>query len=83
MNKLENTVTTQELLINGLSREIIKGINNYLEKQNMKKSEIEISMEIQTDSPYEMKVITTIKKRKLEVMKNGQRRLQQDNKDNG
>jgi len=49
----------------------------------MKKSEIEISMEIQTDSPYEMKVITTIKKRKLEVMKNGQRRLQQDNKDNG
>lgn len=74
MDKLENTVTTQELLINGLSREIIKGVNNYFEKQNMKKSEIEISMEIKTDSPYEMKVITTIHKRKLEVMKNGRER---------
>ena len=36
----------------------------------MKKSEIEIKMEIQTDSPYEMKVITTIHKRELEVIKN-------------
>jgi len=69
MKKIENTITTQELLINGLSREIIKGVNNYLEKQNMKKSEIEISMEIQTNDPYEMKVITTIHKRELEVMK--------------
>ena len=71
MKEIENTVTTKELLINGLSREIIKGVNSYLEKQNMKKSEIEISMEIKTDSPYEMKVITTIHKRKLEVIKNG------------
>ena len=69
MKKIENTITTQELLINGLSREIIKGVNNYLKEQNMKKSEIEISMEIQTNNPYEVKVITTIHKKELGALK--------------
>ena len=69
MKEIENTITTQELLINGLSREIIKGVNNYLKEQNMKKSEIEISMEIQTNNPYEVKVITTIHKKELGALK--------------
>lgn len=70
MDKIENSVTFQDILINKFAEEIAKGIKNYLIKSKIKENEIEIDMSIENVNPYEMKVYTTIHRKKLEMMKN-------------
>ena len=70
MDKIENSVTFQDILINKFAEEIAKGIKNYLIKSKIKENEIEIDMRIENVNPYEMKVYTTIHRKKLEMMKN-------------
>ena len=58
----------QDLLIKGLGEEIIIKVKEYLEKNHIKGSEIEINIEIiENDNPYEIKVITTINRKKVET----------------
>ena len=70
MDKIENSVTFQDILITKFAEEIAKGIKNYLIKSKIKENEIEIDMSIENVNPYEMKVYTTIHRKKLEMMKN-------------
>ena len=70
MDKINNPVTLQDILIKKFAEEIAKGIKNYLIKSKIKENEIEIDMRIENVNPYEMKVYTTIHRRELEMMKN-------------
>ena len=64
--------TTNDLLIKELGEEIAKGVGRYLKKNNIKGSEVEISMElIENNDQGEMKVITTIHRRKTKVLRKG------------
>ena len=70
MDKIENSVTFQDILITKFAEEIAKGIKNYLIKSKIKENEIEIDISIENVNSYEMKVYTTIHRKKLEMMKN-------------
>jgi len=61
-------IKIQDLLIRGIGEEIVIKIKEYLEKNYIKASEVEINMEIiENNNPYEIKVITTINSKKEEL----------------
>ena len=54
-------IKIQDLLIKSIAEEINIKVKEYLEKNHIKGSEVEINMEIvENNNPYEIKVITTI-----------------------
>jgi len=62
--EIENQISINDILIKGLSDEIIKKVKDYLKKNNIKEDDVRINIEIiNTKNPYLMKIQTTIYRR--------------------
>ncbi len=63
--RIDNPISIEDLLIRGLTKEITEGVKNYLEKNHIKREEIEINVEILEDFDlYKMEIRTTINHKK-------------------